>query len=373
MYQLINSHCLSEVLDELKQILSKLGVIDLFSARQLEMKTLTNEGCSESLASLALNAFVGLTKKSERFNSLSETELSHVLNALTKLKVRYTRHLSIVGRKKLKKAIEDSIGSLSEVRAHSSRINQLVDSVSPIGKPKYYTVNDMKKRISWSTGSNNLNQILQGGLQIGTVTELTGPPSSGKTQLGLTLIGGLASNPFDRALILTTDNPVSVAKRLDEILKNRNSHHLIKEKRVLIQQINTSEIEELPNALETSLAATIIDFEIRYLLLDSILLSLDRILPLNDENSYKKRAKFYRNLSNSLQKIARNVNAVVVITTPVRADKDSNIGYRSLGGMALEEGVNLTLQMQIMGSQIKVMCADVSAICKIRKKGFADP
>lgn len=66
-----------------------------------------------------------------------------------------------------------------------------------------------------------LDEILQGGLHCGKITEICGLPDSGKTQLALTIASNVSSDLKQNVLYIDTKCDFS-ATRMHEILKSKS-------------------------------------------------------------------------------------------------------------------------------------------------------
>mmetsp|Transcript_18068 Transcript_18068/g.29298 ORF Transcript_18068/g.29298 Transcript_18068/m.29298 type:complete len:357 (+) Transcript_18068:98-1168(+) len=118
-----------------------------------------------------------------------------------------------------------------------------------------------------TTGCTVLDTLLMGGVRTEEITEFCGPTSSGKTQVCLSIVAGLAMNYESRAIYIDTCNGLSVP-RLKEICESRGmvSHQCLEN----VECIKVFDVSHLGRILSRILTNTEGQIPLRLLVIDSI-------------------------------------------------------------------------------------------------------
>lgn len=191
-----------------------------------------------------------------------------------------------------------------------------------------------KNKRRCTTGSGNLDKLLEGGLETQSITEFYGEFGSGKSQFchqaAITVqlpeeMGGLdgAALYIDTEQVFYPSRCLQIAKRwpildLDEVLK-----------RIIIAQAFTSEHQM---ALLAGADEIIKEHGVRIIIVDS-LTSNFRSEYIGRENLAPRQQQLNKHM-HKLMRLARAFNAVAVVTNQVTADPTPFSGFepRPIGG-----------------------------------------
>jgi len=117
--------------------------------------------------------------------------------------------------------------------------------------------------VRFPTGCKSLDNLLDGGIEAGVITQVYGPPGSGKTQLCNTLCVLLPSNY--NAIYIDTEGSFR-PERIKEIARTRGFEFL---QRILVAK--ALDVKELESRIEVACSKIDLDSKIKLLIVDSII------------------------------------------------------------------------------------------------------
>lgn len=168
------------------------------------------------------------------------------------------------------------------------------------------------------TGLGTLDAALKGGLPIGMLVEVAGPPGAGKSQLALTACalcaGGVGGG--GRCVFVDTEGKFS-RDRLAQILDARGLPEAAADAVELLRPRSVSELADLPGELELLLHTT----RARLVVLDSVA-ALLRPEPM----SAPARSGFVAKLAARLKQLAARYGAAFLITNHVVGQDTGALG-----------------------------------------------
>ncbi|VVC91558.1 unnamed protein product [Leptidea sinapis] len=187
-------------------------------------------------------------------------------------------------------------------------ISLLKNIVATHGCPTIFTGDQLIEEPKLSTGCRVIDDLLNGGLQRGTITEIYGESGTGKTQLALQMIAHIA----DGAIYICTENKFPI-KRFEQIGKNitgKEDLNICHGNNVHIEQITES--SDLMACVKVRMIKLLEKKRVSLIIIDSI------AAPFRVENTdYVQRAEDIRDLAVSLQKAAQRYNLAVVCINQV--------------------------------------------------------
>jgi DNA repair protein RadA len=171
----------------------------------------------------------------------------------------------------------------------------------------------------FSTGSNNVDDLLGGGVETGAITQFYGEPGSGKTQLCYTTCVLL---PSDYKVIYIDTEGKFRPDRINTVAKTRGL-----ESRTILQNIqvasplNTHQQEEW---VERACSAIKSDSKIKMLIIDSIINLYKADYP--GPSTLPKRQQQLNKYMHMLSSIAQRTRVAVVVTNHTQSSLE---GFRS--------------------------------------------
>jgi len=120
--------------------------------------------------------------------------------------------------------------------------------------------------VRFPTGCKSLDNLLDGGIEIGVITQVYGPPGSGKTQLCNTLCVLLPSNY--NAIYIDTEGSFR-PERIKEIARTRGFDSKQILQRILVAK--ALDVKELESRIEVACSKIDSDNKIKLLIVDSII------------------------------------------------------------------------------------------------------
>ena len=221
-------------------------------------------------------------------------------------------------RRVIRKLIEEA-GQLIEIKAESA----------------YQVARYMEENIAYiTTGSRMLDEILGGGIETSSITEVFGPYGAGKTQLAMQLCvnvqlpkaqGGLSSG----ALYVDTEGAFS-PRRVAEIarLRGMNSDHALSNIKV-IRVLSASH----QHAIVSSIDKVVHSSSIKLVVVDSLLHHYRSEYP--DLHMLPARQQAIREELSWLARVAESFNLAVLITNHVLSPIKSGRLENAVGGHTL--------------------------------------
>jgi DNA repair protein RadA len=197
--------------------------------------------------------------------------------------------------------------------------------------------------LRFHTGCNSLD-LLDGGIEAGVITQVYGPPGSGKTQLCHTLSVML---PFDyRAIYIDTEGSFR-PERIQEIANARGLHPKQILQKILVTK--ALDINQLESRIEAACSKIDTDNKIKLLIVDSIIYHYRAECAGRSKLPEKiQRLNKYMHL---LQKTASN-NAVAVMVTNHQTQSSVDGAYNRvapLGGNAMSYASKYRVHLDYRG------------------------
>ena len=179
------------------------------------------------------------------------------------------------------------------------------------------------------TGCKSLDSLLHGGIEAGQITQVYGPPGSGKTQLCHTLCVMLPSD----CMVIYIDTEGSFRpERIQEIANARGLHPRQILQRILVTK--ALDIKQLESRIETACSKIDSDNKIKLLIVDSIIYHYRVELGGRSKTSERiHRLNKYMHLL--LKTASSNAVAVVVTNHQMQSSLDGFYGVVPLGDNAV--------------------------------------
>lgn len=246
-------------------------------------------------------------------STIREKAFSNNLNSLTRIAIEGP--VSVAD--KLEISLQDSV-NLCEIACKKLERDNLVPP-SCLTAQEFLIKRQNLPRIS--TGCQQLDKLLFGGIESGSLTEIFGGPGSGKTQLCFTLCINLNKysdgiNQQLKTIFIDTENKFR-PERLEQIAIARGCNPKILEDIWLMKPLNTSQLDSL---LTKALNMIEKDSSIRLLILDS-LVSLHRSEYTGRKNLLERQNRI-AGIMKLLVKASTVYNVVVVITNQTQSSVD---------------------------------------------------
>jgi DNA repair protein RadA len=196
-----------------------------------------------------------------------------------------------------------------------------------------------------STGSHQLDTLLDGGVEAGAVTEIFGGPGTGKTQLCLTLCASLANCPpklQNKGIFIDTEGKFR-PERISQIASVRHIYNNI------LSNILTATIINSPHLISTLIQAfwrIESNCSFKLLIVDS-LMGLLRLEFPGRHNLMGRQIRLSR-LLRLLLKASQVYNIAIVITNQVMSTMTSN-EERAAGGSVIAHATTYRLKFRKLG------------------------
>lgn len=190
--------------------------------------------------------------------------------------------------------------------------------VNPGFVPALKIMERRKMMMKCKTGSENLDDILGGGVETGSITEFVGEYGSGKTQICMTLSVLVQRSPSEGGLggsvVVIDTEGTFIPERISEIAKAGDLDHKEVLNGIFIARCFNSDhlsllIDELPKLIEKN--------KVKLIIVDSII-SHFRGEYLGRENLSERQQKLGSCL-HRLMRMAETFNVAVVVTNQVQA------------------------------------------------------
>lgn len=185
--------------------------------------------------------------------------------------------------------------------------------------------------------NSSLDVMLAGGFEKGTITQIFGPPSSGKSNIALALAVNVARND-KKAIYIDTEGGISVDR-----IKQISGEEFSKVANNIIVFEPTSFIEQNDKLRS-------IDIWLRKNHRDVDLIVLDSAVALyrvDDMKSSKLNKELGKQMG-LLSKIARQYDIAVVVTNQIYSaiDEDGNSDIKAVGGTILQYWSKVIIQLE---------------------------
>ena len=185
--------------------------------------------------------------------------------------------------------------------------------------------------------NSSLDTLLGGGFEKGTITQIFGPPSSGKSNITMTLAVNVAKNN-KKVIYMDTEGGISI-DRVKQIAGPDFS-----------KVANNIIVLEPTNFLEQNDNLKSIDFWLKKNHADVDLIVLDSAVALyrvDDMKSSKLNKELGKQMG-MLSKIARQYDVAVVVTNQIYSsiDEEGNNDIRAVGGTILQYWSKVIIQLE---------------------------
>ena len=185
--------------------------------------------------------------------------------------------------------------------------------------------------------NSSLDTLLGGGFEKGTITQIFGPPSSGKSNITMTLAVNVAKNN-KKVIYMDTEGGISI-DRVKQIAGPDFS-----------KVANNIIVLEPTNFLEQNDNLKSIDFWLKKNHTDVDLIILDSAVALyrvDDMKSSKLNKELGKQMG-MLSKIARQYDVAVVVTNQIYSsiDEEGNNDIRAVGGTILQYWSKVIIQLE---------------------------
>lgn len=186
--------------------------------------------------------------------------------------------------------------------------------------------------------NSSIDELIGGGIEKGTITQIFGPPGSGKSNIALTLTVNVAKNN-KKAIYIDTEGGISV-ERIKQIAKFDFSK--IASNIMVFEPTTFTEQNENLKSIEFWLRNNHEDVDL--LILDSAV-ALYRV---DDMKSSKLNKELGKQMG-ILSKIARQYDIAVVLTNQIynSFDDDGNNDIKAVGGTILQYWSKVILQLDL--------------------------
>ena len=187
------------------------------------------------------------------------------------------------------------------------------------------------------SSNSSLDVLLGGGFEKGTITQIFGPPSSGKSNITLTLAVNVAKNN-KKVIYIDTEGGISIT-RIKQI--SGSDFPTVADNIMVFEPTNFLEQNDNLKAIEIWLRKNYNDVDL--LVLDSAV-ALYRV---DDMKSSKLNKELGKQMG-VLSKIARQYDIAVVLTNQIynAFDEDGNNDIRAVGGTILQYWSKVIIQLE---------------------------
>ena len=185
--------------------------------------------------------------------------------------------------------------------------------------------------------NSSLDELLGGGIEKGTITQIFGPPSSGKSNIALNLAVNVAKNA-KKVIYIDTEGGISI-DRIKQIAQY--DFEKVANNIIVFEPTNFLEQNDNLKAIEVWLRKNNDDVDL--LVLDSAV-ALYRV---DDMKSSKLNKELGKQMG-ILAKIARKYDVAVLLTNQIYSafDDEGNNDIRAVGGTILQYWSKVIIQLE---------------------------
>ncbi|XP_069714381.1 DNA repair protein RAD51 homolog 2 isoform X3 [Phaenicophaeus curvirostris] len=223
-------------------------------------------------------------------------------------------------------------------------VQKLLRKVSRACAPKMQTAYEMKMRNSVSPSSaflsttlRGLDQVLQGGVPCGSLTEITSPPGCGKTQFCM-MMSVLTTLPvsmggLDGAVIYIDTESAFSAERLIEIAGNRFSTYFDSDEKLFCMTRSIHLYQELTcgSVLKRimSLEEEIISKKVKLIIIDSVASVVRKEFDTKLQGNLAERSNFLARGASVLKYLAEEFSIPVIVTNQITTSLSNRISIQA--------------------------------------------
>ncbi|MCP8313289.1 MAG: hypothetical protein H3Z53_02795 [archaeon] len=221
-------------------------------------------------------------------------------------------------------------------------------------------------------GSKSLNELLNGGVRTGLVTDFFGASNTGKTQICFQLCVNVQHLDEECGVVFVDSSGTFRPERIIEIAKNIKLKEDVFKRIMVVRARSVSEQMEVPRRLKRDAP-----FNVRLLIIDTL---TDNFIfeYQGGERIIERQAKLARHL-HDLCSLAIRDDMAVVVTNTVRARVNSEQGYYEVetGGNVVSQGVHVRVHLSrdTHGLNAKLVQPPIvkpTAYFKIDSRGIID-
>ncbi|KAM6393902.1 DNA repair protein RAD51 homolog 2 isoform 2-T3 [Pluvialis apricaria] len=223
-------------------------------------------------------------------------------------------------------------------------VQNLLCKVSRACAPKMQTAYEMKLRKSvnpslafLSTTLHSLDEVLQGGVPCGSLTELTSPPGCGKTQFCI-MMSVLATLPvsmggLDGAVIYIDTESAFSAERLIEIAGNRFPTYFDSDEKLFCMTRSIHLYRELTcgSVLKRimSLEEEIISKKVKLIIIDSVASVVRKEFDTKLQGNLAERSNFLARGASVLKYLAEEFSIPVILTNQITTSLSNGLAIQA--------------------------------------------
>jgi DNA repair protein RadB len=185
-----------------------------------------------------------------------------------------------------------------------------------------------------SSGNEAIDKLLEGGIEVDTITTVYGPSGSGKTNIALIMAVNVV-NSGKKAIFIDTEGGFSV-ERLKQVCKD---HKEVMDNVLFFKPTSFKEQNKAIDKLKT-----IVNDKIGVIVVDSIA-HLYRLELSDAEEIYEVNRSMGRAIG-QLTEIARTKNIPILITNQVYSNFDDRDKINMVGGDLLRYGSKCLIELQ---------------------------
>lgn len=236
----------------------------------------------------------------------------------------------IQNRATLEYIVSCDLKYLQEITNLSLEVLRSVKSIAAeeIVRNKILTADQVPAWKRISTGCQNIDNILNGGIPVNGIIELYGCSGVGKTQLCLQLALQIQMNEQKDVVFISTED-VFPSKRLNQLAKAFNEKYSINfnfEEHIYLEHI--ADPIQLQNCLITQLPYFLAPRNIGLLIIDSI---AGLFRSENEKCDYVTRSQEFKNISKTLNSLQDQYNLAVVVVNQIADNVATGTSEACLG------------------------------------------
>jgi len=187
-------------------------------------------------------------------------------------------------------------------------------------------------------GSKMLNEILNGGVKSGFVTDFFGASNTGKTQICFQLCVAAQLLDDDSGVVFVDSIGTFRPERIREIARHRNLDEDIFNRIIVVKARTVREQIDVPKKLKE-----IVPFSVRLLIIDT--LTDNFIVEYGDERIIERQSNLAKHLLDLCSLAIRDGVAVVITNTIRNRIKDDKYYEVETGGNVVSQGVHIRVHL----------------------------